>query len=298
MYQKEAIAKAAGMTVDQMVNAGQLQKMSVALGGKEIKNMSELTEADRQALVASKDLSEEEAAKLALQEQQASVQDRLDQTIMRIKESFAAIVDGPLGTFANMIMTVLENTKMLAAILGGIGLIYVALNAKALIQAATLAASAISSMGIASALTLGVGVIAVAGGIAAMAYTMSQERDKAEADAAKGVSVQKDAQIAPDGGLMVSGEKGTYQLHKDDSIIAGTDLGSISNPPMNNANTTSNTPNNSNNGSSEVVALLKELIKKIDQPVQFNIGGKTIQEIDKVISVNRSYTSSDNNYSG
>jgi hypothetical protein len=48
--------------------------------------------------------------------------------------------------------------------------------------------------------------------------------------------------------------------------------------------------------SSEVVALLKELIKKIDQPVQFNIGGKTIQEIDKVISVNRSYTSKENGY--
>ena len=34
----------------------------------------------------------------------------------------------------------------------------------------------------------------------------------------------KDAQIDPKGGLMVSGEKGTFQLDKDDSIIAGTDL--------------------------------------------------------------------------
>ena len=49
-------------------------------------------------------------------------------------------------------------------------------------------------------------------------------------------------------------------------------------------------------GNTEVVSLLKELIKKIDQPVQFNIGGKTIQEIDKVMSVNRSYTSKENGY--
>ena len=34
----------------------------------------------------------------------------------------------------------------------------------------------------------------------------------------------KDAQIDSKGGLMVSGEKGTFQLDKDDSIIAGTDL--------------------------------------------------------------------------
>lgn len=48
--------------------------------------------------------------------------------------------------------------------------------------------------------------------------------------------------------------------------------------------------------SSEVVALLKELIKKIEQPVQFNVGGKVIQEIDKVIAMNRSYTSKENGY--
>ena len=48
--------------------------------------------------------------------------------------------------------------------------------------------------------------------------------------------------------------------------------------------------------SSEVVSLLKELIKKIEQPVQFNVGGKVIQEIDKVIAMNRSYTSKENGY--
>ena len=35
----------------------------------------------------------------------------------------------------------------------------------------------------------------------------------------------KDAQISPDGGLIVSGAKGHYSLDKKDSVIAGTDLG-------------------------------------------------------------------------
>jgi hypothetical protein len=37
-----------------------------------------------------------------------------------------------------------------------------------------------------------------------------------------------DGVISPDGGLMVSGEKGSIQLNKDDSIVAGTNLGGSS----------------------------------------------------------------------
>ena len=290
MYQKEAIAKAAGTTVDQLVKSGQLQKMSVALGGKEIKNMSELTEADRQALVASGDLNEDEAKKLAIQEQQASQQEKMTEAINKIKDAFLQIMDGPLGAIVDAFSTILGNAAVMKGIITAIAIAAVPF-------AVSMAASAISAIGTMSALTLGVGALAAVAGIAVTVAAMNSETDKAKKDATA-VKPQEDAHIAPDGGLMVSGEKGTYQLHKDDSIIAGTDLGSISNPPMNDSNTTSSTPNNSNNGSSEVVSLLKELIKKIDQPVQFNIGGKTIQEIDKIIAMNRSYSSSDNNYAG
>jgi hypothetical protein len=42
---------------------------------------------------------------------------------------------------------------------------------------------------------------------------------------ALGYQFLKDGMIGPDGGLVVSGEKGTYQLDKNDTVIAGTDLG-------------------------------------------------------------------------
>lgn len=48
---------------------------------------------------------------------------------------------------------------------------------------------------------------------------------------ALGYQFLKDGQIGPDGGLVVSGEKGTYKLDKNDTVIAGTELGT----PMNNA---------------------------------------------------------------
>jgi predicted XRE-type DNA-binding protein len=47
---------------------------------------------------------------------------------------------------------------------------------------------------------------------------------------ALGYQFLKDGQIGPDGGLVVSGEKGTYKLDKNDTVIAGTELGT----PMNN----------------------------------------------------------------
>jgi hypothetical protein len=47
----------------------------------------------------------------------------------------------------------------------------------------------------------------------------------AGATVALGYQFLKDGQIAPDGGLVVSGEKGTYKLDKNDTVIAGTDLG-------------------------------------------------------------------------
>jgi tetrahydrodipicolinate N-succinyltransferase len=149
MYQKEAIAKAAGTTVDQLVKSGQLQKMSVALGGKEIKNMSELTEADRQALVASGDLNEDEAAKLAIQEQQVSQQEKMTQAIDKIKEAFLKIMDGPLGAIVDAFSTILGNAAVMKGIITAIAIAAVPF-------AVSMAASAISAIGTMSALTLGV----------------------------------------------------------------------------------------------------------------------------------------------
>ena len=85
--------------------------------------------------------------------------------------------------------------------------------------------TAIAAISSASAATLGIGAIAIIGGIAAAVAAMNSARSSS-------TSV-KDGMIAPDGGLMVSGPKGTYSLDKNDSVIAGTNLNrpiSTSNP--------------------------------------------------------------------
>lgn len=62
---------------------------------------------------------------------------------------------------------------------------------------------------------------------------------------------------------------------KNDLIVAGTGL-------------FNNTP--SNNSNSELVVLLKQLIAKVDQPVQIVMGGKVIDELDNRITLRKTYT--------
>jgi hypothetical protein len=180
---------------------------------------------------------------------------------------------------------------------------------------AGLAISAIATM---SALTLGIGGVAIAAGIATAAVAAASNRKTAEEGAKKTVSTQEDAQIDPDGGLVVKGKKGTFQLHKDDSLIAGTDLdapskesSSVASKPVESdggsilgdiASTMMNSLGASSaaapaSGNAEVVALLKELIAKVDQPVNINIGGRVVQELDRMITMNKTYnTKGDNTF--
>ena len=86
-----------------------------------------------------------------------------------------------------------------------------------------------------------------------------------------GVSV-KDALIRPG--------QAPITFDKNDIILAGTDLmGDTS------------SSNNNGTGNSEVVELLKQLIKLVDQPVYFNIGGRVIDELDSRITMRKSYNS-------
>jgi hypothetical protein len=211
--QQKAIAEAAGMTVDQLTKAAEMQKMSVALGGKEIKDLSDLNEQDRQRLVASGDISAEKANELAIQEQQASVQERLAQTLDGIKATFISIIDGPLGSIMEAFGSIVGNAHVMKGIIAAAAI-------AAIPFAISMASAAISAISAMSAMTLGVGAIAIAGGIAVAAASMASERDKAEK--------VDDAMIDPDGGLVVKGKKGTFQLNEGDSIVAGTELGNSS----------------------------------------------------------------------
>lgn len=80
-----------------------------------------------------------------------------------------------------------------------------------------LAVMAGSSLTLASALSLGLATAAIVGSI--LLLTAQSKKSQKE------LSTIQDGVIDPQGGLVVSGPKGSIQLDKQDSIVAGTNLG-------------------------------------------------------------------------
>ena len=81
----------------------------------------------------------------------------------------------------------------------------------------------------------------------------------------------KDGAIDPKGGLIVSGEKGSIQLDKEDSIIAGTNLGGKG-----------KSSSGGGESSSAIVTAIAELRRDINalanRPINVSIDGKKVIE--------------------
>lgn len=110
-----------------------------------------------------------------------------------------------IGKAVSFIANGIKDSIPLAATLGGLTLIL----ARRSIMSAI--GSIFTSLG---QIPFGVGLLLAGATVAGMISLMSGS-----------ATAIKDGMIAPDGGLMVSGEKGTYKLDKNDTVIAGTDLG-------------------------------------------------------------------------
>ena len=370
-YQRKAIAEAIGMSAEEMMGAAEHQKNLNTMAkdlGITLDENGRMTEEQMAIALAS---NNEEAKKLALQQQQSDAQEKMSAFTDKLSAAFTKLMDPimklidplfemiePLIEIVDFLMPainaafnfVMQPIKAVMGFLGGIVKIF---KGDFLGGLHDIGAAVIGT--ILKPFTffydLIVGFFPSIGKLVDKAVNWMKDKlkgllpnwalkllgmgpdDKAKEATAKGETATTgeskskklhDAHIAPDGGLMVSGKKGSYELDKNDSVIAGTNLKdtppgvsskAVTAKPMAKEKDTSisgklgelmnsivSPIENLISGpatateSSEVVALLKELIKKIDQPVQFNIGGKTIQEIDKVISVNRSYTSKENGY--
>ena len=231
--QQEATAKALGMSVEEMsemlINQQKLSTVQNAFG-KDIKNMSE-AQAKYNKLRA-EGLSAEEASKdisdLSLKNQleSASQAEKFEGIMSRVQEIFVSMATPILGIFETM-SSIVGGAENLAGILTGIAITYGVIKAaqqatlafKAAdlayqtTKAAILKSSAIAALTTASAATFGIGTLAIVGAVAAAVGAIGA------------MAFMDDGVIGPDGGMIVSGPKGSIQLNKDDSIIAGTDLG-------------------------------------------------------------------------
>jgi len=219
VIQQESLAKAMNMSREELskslIESEALKNIgaeSVEAAQKEYEILKEKHGAEK----AAKMLGDEALAK---QFEQQSMQEEFNNSVQKLKDIFITIVQEILPAFKLAMTPILF---IVEAIGTGIGMFVKGLkegSPLAYAVGAALAAAAVPALmsavgAISTAFSLlgPLGIPLAAAAIAGM-YSM----------ATKAKSV-KDAAIDPKGGIMMSGEKGSIQLDKDDSVIAGTNL--------------------------------------------------------------------------
>lgn len=216
VIQQNALAKAVGMTSDELANSLRQEENLQSLGAntrKQIEERVKQLKAEGKVAEANRLLNQsanEEDAKAALE--RVSVQQEFQQALAVAKETFAEIFNENFNiaevarSITDIFKGMSQNLGLIKAVAIGVGIAF-----------AAIAISAIASM---SALTLGVGAVAIIAGIAAV----SNEMKKATSDAQQTSTGDDVAIPAGYGNNMITGPKGSIALNNKDSIIAGTNL--------------------------------------------------------------------------
>jgi protein-disulfide isomerase len=267
VIQQEALAKAVGMSADELANSLITQENLAKLGGETKKQLEEKAEALRaegkidEANRLLSSAGDEEQAQAALE--RISAQDKFNAAMEKLKSMIASIVEGPASSFVDALGAVLGDANALKNIFYSISTILGAISLTKLIMGlvsalATSGALAATTAATASALTLGIGAIAVVAGLVSIMSAVNSAKSNAKK--------VNDGVINPQGGLVVSGPEGSINLNKKDSIIAGTNLGG-------------NSKNNGDGGSSSEIRELKNMMAAIaNRPINISIDGKKVIE--------------------
>jgi hypothetical protein len=251
-FTQTQLAKAAGMTVEQVTKQIGMQEKLSKLGGKELENAKEAINAGLDiSNIKDEDLKQKTEEFVQNQKITGQLTDMMN-VVKQIGVTFGSFLLPPVKLMADGLQYMLDNSWALYSAMGLIaGIMYVQYQSAQAAAAATagrlaleeaIIAAKATELGLSSSLIaagtaqsaanasgavggimgsfakipFGLGIPLAIAAIAGMFGLMS--RGKTEA-----TSVH-DAQISSDGGLMVSGPKGMYSLDKNDSVVAGTGL--------------------------------------------------------------------------
>lgn len=187
VIQQESLAKALGMSADELANSMLHQENLSKLGREDKKRLEDQLSylrsigQEEQAQQLERAIANGTNIEAALTASEA--QARFYETVEKIKESLADIVDGPAMKFANGLVNILSNTEALKGILYEIGTIFATISLASLIRqlavaAVTAGTLSIASAATASALTIGVAAFAIIGSLAAIASSISNAQEK------------------------------------------------------------------------------------------------------------------------
>ena len=210
--QQKSLAEAVGMTADELSNTLRRREEALASG----KSLAQVTE--------------EEVAK-SLERQ--GIQDKFNAAMEKFQSLIGGIVAGPLGT---MLEILIQSLDYINAIVIGLGVYYTLSKGIAMYQAISAAFSKKTLQSTAAQVAVESAVnaqkaaqLTLTTGIAAGSVIISPQTAIIGLALAAGVgaliaSQMSDGIIGPGGETIVSSTKGSIQLNKDDSIIAGTNL--------------------------------------------------------------------------
>jgi hypothetical protein len=211
---QESLAKAFGMNRDEMSEMLMQQEAINKYGDAAAKlNKEQLEDMERRNMTAEE--------YLAMTENQRSTQERFNDLVLKLQDTFANIAAGPLGTIMSMFASIAENA----------GVMYTLIGAAAVIMGANMAASlgkTIAQLGVvvglrtaeaaaavttAEAMTLGLATIGIIAGVAAVMGMLSS-------------FTKGDDVVSPGyGKRMIFSPEGAVALNNQDTIVAGTNLG-------------------------------------------------------------------------
>ena len=271
VIQQEAMANAVGMTKDQLADSLIEREALAAMSAEEGETASQAYErlkasGKTQAEIV-KMLGEESAEKL---EQQSS-QEKFNASVEKLKEIFVQVGDN-LAPIFDMLFLILEPVQMLfgwfgkigqsigklIGPLGTVGKILKGLASLAIVYAAYKAYASLAT----------IPIVGVPLGIAAAAAVTSVGFGL--------LGSIKDGVIDPKGGIIVSGEKGSIQLDKDDSIIAGTNLFGDDKQQQPTQSQPSPQPQQASVDMSQTNALLQQLISVIQSGGTVMLDGQKV----------------------
>jgi hypothetical protein len=206
--QQDAAAKAVGMTREELAATLTDKEALAKISAKDVDKAKEALAAAR-----AKGMSEEEIARQGIDNlmKQQSMQERMNNAVDKLKELFVGIAE-TLSPILDLLTGIFEIAAFIMKPLGAMMSWANSFGPVMKTIVGLMIAAGAAALFLNGSLTLGIGV-AVA--LAAIGVGMS---------ALKSATSVKDAVINPDGGLMVSGEKGTFSLDKNDTVIAGTNL--------------------------------------------------------------------------
>ncbi len=187
VIQQEQLAKALGMNADEMADMMIYQEQLNSLGeiqSQLIKDrIDELEKQGRteEAQQLQRDISNGVAAEEALK--RIDEQTKFNESIERLKLLLADVVDGPAQALVKGITYLVSNSSVLLGIIKNIGIAFVAIKVGGILSSlatmvASLSAGAAAAFSIASALSLGIGLIAITAAVGSAIYSLQSQKEE------------------------------------------------------------------------------------------------------------------------